>query len=117
MSAAGDYFKNASQDAEPLLAHFDSLNEQPPPRELEVLKRAGLIMAMTACETYGEDRVAEACAARLRLEVGERAAGQLHETARRNCSSGSSGGNGHTCNTSSQKERSEEGNQLPEESR
>ncbi len=65
MSDAGDNFKNSIQDAENLLRHFDSLNDHPPPPELEVLKRAGLIMAMTAWETYVEDRVEEACAKRL----------------------------------------------------
>jgi hypothetical protein len=68
MSEAGSNFKNSIQDAENLLGHFNSLNSlngQPPAPELEVLKRAGLIMAMTAWETYVEDRVAEACAERL----------------------------------------------------
>lgn len=68
MSDAGDNFKNSIQDAENLLRHFNSLNslnDQPPAPELEVLKRAGLIMAMTAWETYVEDRVADACAERL----------------------------------------------------
>lgn len=48
------------------LAHFDTLNTKPPPPELEVLKRAGLIMAMTAWETYVEDRVMEVAAERLK---------------------------------------------------
>lgn len=65
MSEAGSNFKNSIQDAENLLKHFNSLNDQPPAKELEVLKRAGLIMAMTAWETYVEDRVAEACTQRL----------------------------------------------------
>jgi hypothetical protein len=68
MSEAGSNFKNSIQDAENLLAHFNSLNSlngQPPAPELEVLKRAGLIMAMTAWETYVEDCVAEACDERL----------------------------------------------------
>jgi hypothetical protein len=68
VSQAGSNFKNSIQDAENLLAHFESLNSlngQSPGPELEVLKRAGLIMAMTAWETYVEDRVAEACAERL----------------------------------------------------
>lgn len=47
------------------MAHFDKLNTLPPPPELEVLKRAGLVMAMTAWETYVEDRVQEAATARL----------------------------------------------------
>ncbi|BFO54601.1 HEPN domain-containing protein [Acidovorax sacchari] len=53
------------KDAENLLAHFNTLNVKPPPPEIEVLKRAGLVMAMTAWETYVEDRVLEAAASRL----------------------------------------------------
>lgn len=64
-SQAALTFAEAIKDAENLLAHFDKLNTQPPPPELEVLKRAGLVMAMTAWETYVEDRVQEAAAARL----------------------------------------------------
>jgi hypothetical protein len=55
----------AIKDAENLLAHFDTLNSRPPPPENEVLKRAGLIMAMTAWETYVEDCVQEAAQMRL----------------------------------------------------
>ncbi len=66
MSRASDTFEQSILDAENLLAHFDTLNTQPPPPEIEVLKRAGLIMAMTAWETYVEDRVLEAADKRLR---------------------------------------------------
>lgn len=66
MSAASDSFEQSILDAENLLAHFNRLNTKPPPPETEVLKRAGLIMAMTAWETYVEDRVTEALADRLR---------------------------------------------------
>lgn len=65
MSKASDTFAQSIQDAENLLSHFNKLNTQPPPMENEVLKRAGLIMAMTAWETYVEDRVLEAASARL----------------------------------------------------
>jgi hypothetical protein len=65
MSRAGTMFERSICDAENLLAHFNSLNDKPPKPELEVLKRAGLIMAMTAWETYVEDRVLEGAAERL----------------------------------------------------
>jgi hypothetical protein len=65
MSKSGDVFAESILDAENLLQHFNTLNTQPPPPELEVLKRAGLIMAMTAWETYVEDRVSEALGERL----------------------------------------------------
>lgn len=58
-------FLEGIKDAENLLAHFNTLNVKPPPPEIEVLKRAGLVMAMTAWETYVEDRVVEAAASRL----------------------------------------------------
>lgn len=66
MTRANDAFAYSIQDAENLLKHFDALNELPPPPESEVLKRAGLIMAMTAWETYVEDRLVEAADQRLK---------------------------------------------------
>jgi hypothetical protein len=66
MSRASETFAESILDAENLLRHFNTLNTKPPPPELEVLKRAGLIMAMTAWETYVEDRVLEASTERLR---------------------------------------------------
>lgn len=68
MSQAKITFDAAIQDAEELLGHFNRINTQPPPPNAEVLKRAGLIMAFTAWETYVEDRVREALAARLAAE-------------------------------------------------
>lgn len=68
MSQAKTTFDDAIRDAEELLAHFDKVNTQPPPENAEVLKRAGLIMAFTAWETYVEDRVAEALRTRLGTE-------------------------------------------------
>ena len=65
MSTAAKTFEQSIQDAENLLRHFDRLNTQPPPPENEVLKRAGLIMAMTAWETYVEDRLEEAASSRV----------------------------------------------------
>ncbi|RYD17698.1 MAG: hypothetical protein EOP88_25205 [Verrucomicrobiaceae bacterium] len=58
MSKARDFFEVSIRDAEDLLDHFDK-QVKPPPRNAEVLKRAGLIMALTAWETFVEDRVQE----------------------------------------------------------
>ena len=51
-------FDVSIRDAEDLLDHFDAL-PKPPPKNAEVLKRAGLIMALTAWETFVEDRARE----------------------------------------------------------
>lgn len=59
-STAHQTFEHAIQDALDLLGHFDSINRQPPPPEAEVLKRASLVMALAALETYVEDRIIEA---------------------------------------------------------
>jgi hypothetical protein len=65
MSKALTTFESSIQDAEALLAHYDTLNPHPPPENAEVLKRAGLIMALTAWETYVEDCAREVLLARL----------------------------------------------------
>lgn len=52
-----------------LLAYFDA-NHKQAPEDAEVLKRAGLVMALTAWETYVEDRAREAVEARLRILNG-----------------------------------------------
>jgi hypothetical protein len=70
VSKARTTFDSSIQDAEVLLGHFDSLNTKPPPDNLEVLKRAGLIMALTAWETYVEDRAREEVNARLSSDGG-----------------------------------------------
>ena len=57
MSRAYQSFEYGIKDAEELLAHFDAINANPPPANAEVLKRAGLVMALTAWETYVEDRL------------------------------------------------------------
>jgi hypothetical protein len=68
-SKAKNAFDIGIRDAEELLEHFDNAYETPPPPDnAEVLKRAGLIMACTAWETYVEDRVAEALQSRLASE-------------------------------------------------
>ena len=69
MSKAKAAFESSIKDAEDLLAHFDALSK-PPPENAEVLKRAGLVMALTAWETYVEDRVLEEVTARLRVVNG-----------------------------------------------
>lgn len=69
MSKAKITFESSIKDAEDLLAHFDSM-PKPPPENAEVLKRAGLVMALTAWETYVEDRVREEVQARLRVVNG-----------------------------------------------
>jgi len=60
MSKAKLTFDHAIKDAKELLEHFDKVNIKPPPPNAEVLKRSGLIMALTAWETYIEDRVGQA---------------------------------------------------------
>jgi hypothetical protein len=52
------------------LAHFNAINANPPPESAEVLKRAGLVMALTAWETYVEDRVIEGTNARISAVSG-----------------------------------------------
>jgi hypothetical protein len=69
MSRAAATFDSSIEDAVTLLAHFDSVNKASP-ESAEVLKRAGLVMALTAWETYVEDRVTEAVNARLRVLEG-----------------------------------------------
>jgi RiboL-PSP-HEPN len=69
MSRASNTFISSIEDATTLLGHFDSLHKQNP-ETAEVLKRAGLVMAMTAWETYVEDRASEAVSARLKAVNG-----------------------------------------------
>jgi hypothetical protein len=62
-------FDSAICDAKHLLDHFKRMSAKPPPPpEAEVLKRAGLVMACTAWETYVEDRVRESLDACLAAE-------------------------------------------------
>jgi len=72
MSKACETFVVAIQDAEALLQHFRKQEDHKAPSS-EVLKRAGLIMAMTAWETYVEDRVLEEAETRLRAVEGSHA--------------------------------------------
>lgn len=64
-SKASLTFSESIKDAENLLSHFITLNPDKPPPETEVLKRAGLVMAMTAWETYVEDRLIETALGKL----------------------------------------------------
>ena len=70
MSRAKESFEYAIKDAEELLAHFNALNINPQPESSEVLKRAGLVMALTAWETYVEDRLLEGAKAKLAAVSG-----------------------------------------------
>lgn len=69
MSRASKTFLSSIEDASILLAHFDALHKQNA-ESTEVLKRAGLVMALTAWETYVEDRATEAVRARLKAVSG-----------------------------------------------
>ncbi|MDD3936934.1 HEPN domain-containing protein [Rhodoferax sp.] len=69
MSRSSTTFANSIEDATTLLAHFDVLHKQNA-ETAEVLKRAGLVMALTAWETYIEDRVQEAVGGRLKAVDG-----------------------------------------------
>ncbi|TWO66638.1 hypothetical protein FN976_26335 [Caenimonas sedimenti] len=86
MSRASAAFEKSIEDASTLLAHFDSVHKCSP-ENAEVLKRAGLVMALTAWETYVEDRVLEAVQARLRVlegsPVGKFVSGKLEEELKR----------------------------------
>ncbi|MCW5628665.1 MAG: hypothetical protein KIT47_07380, partial [Rhodoferax sp.] len=69
MSRAKTSFDSSIEDATLLLQHFDTIHKQSPD-SAEVLKRAGIVMALTAWETYVEDRILEAVGARLRVVNG-----------------------------------------------
>lgn len=70
MSRAYQSFEYGIKDAEELLAHFDAINANPQPSNAEVLKRAGLVMALTAWETYVEDRLLEEMHKKLGVVAG-----------------------------------------------
>ena len=69
MSRAIQSFEFGIKDAEELLMHFDAM-KKPPPENAEVLKRAGLVMALTAWETYVEDRLLEEMNKKLGVVAG-----------------------------------------------
>ena len=68
-SRAATEFDHAIGDATKLLEYFDAVHKENH-EKAEVLKRAGLVMALTAWETYVEDRVKEAVGARLEVLNG-----------------------------------------------
>ena len=70
MSQSYANFLESIKDSEDLLRHFDAINTLPPPANSEVLKRAGLIMALTAWEGYVEERAEEALNFRLAVIGG-----------------------------------------------
>jgi hypothetical protein len=79
MSQAKLAFDYSIKDAEELLALFDAINANPPPANAEVLKRAGLVMALTAWETYVEDRITEAMNIRLGAVAGSYVGDFIHK--------------------------------------
>lgn len=79
MSRAIQSFDFGIKDAEELLAHFDSINGNPPPSNAEVLKRAGLVMALTAWETYVEDRLVEEMSKKLSAVLGSYVGDFVHK--------------------------------------
>lgn len=86
MSRASTAFEGSIEDATALLQHFDNIHKQFP-ESAEVLKRAGLVMALTAWETYVEDRILEAVQSRLRAingsHIGKFVTGKLAEELKR----------------------------------
>lgn len=84
MSKAKDNFDIAIQDAERILDAYDRLNkERVDNRDPEELKRAALIMSLTALETYVEDRVTEELQSQLRTLDGSQVANFVTETLKR----------------------------------
>ena len=59
MSEAAIAFNRSIEDAQELLARFDEEKTNAPGRNPETLKRAGMVIAMAAWETYIKDRVVE----------------------------------------------------------
>lgn len=68
MSKSYEKFQKSIEDSKNLMALYDEhKNDQ---IKAEVLKRAGLIMALTAWETYVEDRICEALDVQLKMVSG-----------------------------------------------
>ena len=58
-SSAAEAFERTIKDAEGLLARFDEENSNSPTNDSEILKRAGMIMAVAAWETYVKERIVD----------------------------------------------------------
>ena len=86
MSFSADTFNETIKDSQALLSHFDKLYKESP-ADAEVLKRAGLVMAFTAWETYVEDRIREAVRDRTQIvngsPIGEFVVRRLEEDLKR----------------------------------
>lgn len=81
VSKAKANFDIAIQDAERILEAYDKLNQTPDKeREPEELKRAALIMSLTAWETYVEDRVTEEISDQMRPLEGSQVAKFVNTT-------------------------------------
>jgi len=70
MTEAAIAFEVSIKDAEELLSRFDAENDSPSEYNSEALKRAGLVMAMAAWETYVKDRFNEEFSVWLRAVEG-----------------------------------------------
>ncbi|MDI3323401.1 HEPN domain-containing protein [Pontibacterium granulatum] len=80
MSVAYENFKISILDSERILEAYDLLNkDRAGGREPEELKRAALIMTLTAWETYVEDRVKEEVDSRLRALDGSQVANYIRK--------------------------------------
>jgi len=69
MSKSLEKFNISIQDSKNLLDLFNKLSQNNP-EYYEVLKRAGLVMAFTAWETYVEDRLMESLSQQMKLIKG-----------------------------------------------
>jgi RiboL-PSP-HEPN len=88
MSNSKNSFDLSIQEAESILGFYNQLNQNKlNSKELEVLKRAGLIIALTAWETYVEDRIEESVSKLLvglsRAQVGKFMTSRLDEELKR----------------------------------
>ena len=59
MSEAAKSFARSINDAQELLDRFDEENGKSSQKSSETLKRAGMVVAMAAWETYVKDRIKE----------------------------------------------------------